>query len=408
MNKKINKLKTDEMFFTFPISFAEADVKEKMEIQIIPVGKWKHNDYGDMKVTKDDIKQFANNFKLRKGVPITKGHAKMGEELPAVGWFKKLINKGSDGLWAIVEWTDIGLQMLKEKAYKYFSPEIHWKYEDPQTHKVYKNVLTGGALTNYPYFKELQAIVLSEKCIFNQFNNNDMALNLKEILEKEVADLSDEEKKFLVENKDELTDEDNEKYKDILEVEDKDDDKDDDKDEDKDKDKDEDKDEDKDDKDEDKDKDKDDKDEDDDKDDEGKMSASEVKLLQDKADKGVEALLKLTEMETKEVVKTYVFSESNSEGKILPKSQDKVVNFMMSLNEGQVAKFKELLSELPKVQIFGEIGDAGSEDDTSNKIDKLVKTKMTGDKSLKYSDALKSVFSENVELAKEYEKDMKI
>ena len=121
------------------------------------------------------MKEFVKNFNsgLRNDIPINEGHEVMDEK-PAIGWFKKLVNKGSDGLWAVVEWTEQGKDLLRQKAYKYFSPEFYQQYEDPETRRVYNNVLVGGALTNKPYFKELTPVVFSEPSISNH-NSMDLA-----------------------------------------------------------------------------------------------------------------------------------------------------------------------------------------------------------------------------------------
>ena len=110
----------------------------------------------------------------------------------------------------------------------------------------------------------------------------------------------------------------------------------------------------------------------------------------------------LTETKITEVANTYQFSESNKNGKFLPKSKEKVVDFMMSLSQGQREKFQEILSELPKVQLFGEIGDIGSEKKVEDKLEEKITAKMKEDKAMTYSDALKVVLSEDKDLAKEY------
>ena len=77
------------------------------EIHVVPVGEWDHPAYGQMKITEKDIAEFVENFDagLRNDIPINEGHEVMDEK-PAIGWFKQLVNKGSDGLWAVVEWTE--------------------------------------------------------------------------------------------------------------------------------------------------------------------------------------------------------------------------------------------------------------------------------------------------------------
>jgi phage I-like protein len=90
-----------------------------------------------------------------------------------------VVDRGVNGLWAGVKWTDEGVQLLEQRAFKYFSPEFYEMYEDPETRKKYSHVLVGGALTNKPYFKELEAVVaFSEPSIIHQFSED---MNLKEM-----------------------------------------------------------------------------------------------------------------------------------------------------------------------------------------------------------------------------------
>ena len=51
-----------------------------------------------------------------------------------------------------------GEKLLKEGSFKYLSPEIYEVYDDPETHDIRKHVLAGAALTNKPYFKELEPV----------------------------------------------------------------------------------------------------------------------------------------------------------------------------------------------------------------------------------------------------------
>jgi len=216
LRKILERIK-EKTKMTFPMctdGLCFTDKNYRTEIQVLKLGNWNHPQYGRIKIDEKDLEEFVKNFEggVRRDIPITEGHPIGEEEKPAVGWFKKLINKGRDGLWATVEWTKRGKKLLEEKAYKYFSPEFYRVYEDPETHKRYSNVLTGGALTNFPYFKGLQAIVFSE----SMFEGDNMA-TLEEVLEKDVDELTEEEKKVIKENADKLSDEDREKFEDILE-----------------------------------------------------------------------------------------------------------------------------------------------------------------------------------------------
>ena len=137
--------------------------------QVIPgPGSWKHPAYGEIKVTEDDLDEFAENFRkevYQEHIPIDAEHeTKMSG---ACGYFKKVKVGGPDGepgLWAQADWTARGEKLLKEERYKYFSPEWYDEWADPATGKKYKNVLVGGALTTRPFFKDasLQPLVASE------------------------------------------------------------------------------------------------------------------------------------------------------------------------------------------------------------------------------------------------------
>lgn len=437
----------------FPINltpqFAEtASDKAPKEIHVLPVGKWNHPAYGPIVITREDIADFKHNFDegLRKGIPITEGHEVMDEK-PAVGWFTELIDRGANGLFAIIEWTEKGKTLLSDKAYKFFSPEFYSEYEDPETREIHENVLVGGALTNKPYFKELDAIVLSEQSINNQFNEKPM-LKLEEVLAKKVEELSDEEKTFLQENKSELNDEQKETFKSVLEDE-------------------------KTETDEEKtareEKEKGDENEknglnrdgsakeltDDEKaqnvkdgknedgtekteltDDEkqanvdagknedgskkeekvdgsegvvvvdGKvqMSQAAYKLLNSKANSGHEASKKLIASEIKAEATKLVFSEQNSQGRFLPKQSDKVFSFMQGLNEKQRKEFSELVIALPKTEVFNEVGHGDSNEGSAYaEIESKTKKLMSEDKALTYSDAVKRVCEEHPKLANQYE-----
>jgi phage I-like protein len=68
-----------------------------------------------------------------------------GVEAPAAGWIKKLINKGEEGIWAGVEWTERAKQYIANKEYKYVSPVFLKRISD---NKVVR--LINVALTNQP------------------------------------------------------------------------------------------------------------------------------------------------------------------------------------------------------------------------------------------------------------------
>lgn len=382
-------------------------------IHIIPIGQWDHPAYGLIIVTASDCREFLQNFNasIRKGVPITAGHEGM-LELPAVGWITELECRDT-GLWGKVDWNDEGKELLLGKAYKFFSPEFYRDYEDPQTHQMYRNVLVGGALTKAPYFKELEAIVFSEPKY--QLSSN-TTMNLTDLLAKPIAELNDEEKAFIKEHAAELTDEQKTSHAAVIEEK-------------------------KEDAPAETDEEKAAREEKEKADAEAAaakateeanvaaglnpdgsakvdaseksmtvaISASELAILRAAADQGKQAFAELEKQKLDAAVGALTFSETNRAGKFLPKSTTTLRTFMEKLNEAQRATFATLMAELPKTHLFTENGISGTaavEGTVQAEVEAKVKAKMSENKELKYSDALRLVFAENEGLTKRYDADV--
>ena len=75
-------------------------------------------------------------------------------EAPAAGWIKRLINRGEQGLWAAVEWTEKATKFLVNREYRYFSPVFLVRKSDRKVIQV-----TNAALTNSPQINHLTPII---------------------------------------------------------------------------------------------------------------------------------------------------------------------------------------------------------------------------------------------------------
>lgn len=379
-------------------------------IHLIPTGQWEHDMYGPIIITASDIREFIQNFnaEVRKGVFITAGHEGY-QELPAVGWVTK-VEQRDDGLWGEVEWNEGGIKALKNKEFKFFSPEMCRDYEDPETHQFYRNVLTGGALTKSPYFKELQAIVFSDKQLQANFNEQQtMTKTLEEILAiEDITTLTDEEKAVLVANKETLTDDQKVKYTAIIDapaeetpapeptdapatdapaeetpapaeeapatdtpadagtqtMSDK--------------------------------------------NTMVQINASELAILREKANQGAQAFKELEKAEIDGALSKMTFSATNAVGKFLPKSTNTLRAFMESLNKAQRTQFSALVAEIPENNKFSELG-AGfgaGEGTTLAEVDAKVATLMKANEKMSYADALRQVFAENDGLELRYTSEL--
>jgi phage I-like protein len=372
------------------------------KIQVMPIGSFNTLKYGEINLTASDLKEMADNFNLRAGVPIDVDH----DAGKAAGWIRAL-EVLSDGLYADVEWTKYGAELLKNKEYRFLSPEFEPEYTDPEHSEIEAtNVLIAASLVNRPLFKELKPLVASENLTDKERHDKiTVDMNLDELRLKEKEALTAEELTFVTENKDKLTDDEKihfglvessaktadeseeakAKAKAAEEAKAK-------------------------------------ADEAKAKAEEAKAKAEEAKAkaaegAPDAAISGKEGkvtvqasewngLLKMKdEFETKKMTdaaKAWEFSEKG--GKILPKSVDKVVAFMKSLNEKQVLAFSEIMNEIPDkgAKMFKEIGGADSPSGTlkSDTIEAKAKELMAKDKTgkMKFSEAVKLVSKENPEL----------
>lgn len=132
-------------------------------IQCMPLGTYNHPFFGEIEFTPEKLKQFAASVhnKVRDTeLDIDYDHKMNSGE--AAGWIKDAEIRNNDGLWIFVEWTKTAAAKIKEKAYKYFSPEFADKWQHPKTGAIYENVLFGGGITNRPFLKDILPLNLSE------------------------------------------------------------------------------------------------------------------------------------------------------------------------------------------------------------------------------------------------------
>lgn len=197
-------------------------------INLLKAGTWNTPWHGDFELTGEDLNEMAKNFGEGVGLvvedsvkaPVNYGHM-MADK--AAGWIKRVYVSAVDGTAALlgdVEWTPAAEQAIKDGEWAYLSPEFNPRgcpWEDPEQEFTFvDNVLTGAALTNIPLFKKLQPITASRvpptKAVKasrgseeSDKSNQGERMNVEELRAKEVKDLTDEEKQFLVDNKAELT-----------------------------------------------------------------------------------------------------------------------------------------------------------------------------------------------------------
>lgn len=115
-------------------------------IQLLPFGPVK-SQKGDFLVDNVSVNEIMEAFNNRTNdIVIDYEHQTLyGGVAPAAGWIKNVENRGKDGLWAEVEWTNKAKDFIANKEYKYLSPVVFVRKSDKRA--LY---LHSAALTNDP------------------------------------------------------------------------------------------------------------------------------------------------------------------------------------------------------------------------------------------------------------------
>lgn len=128
---------------------------------ILPVGEFKTAKYGELVITRELVDAIVVNWQNRA----------LGERLPFIdtdhdqgaanGWIVEL--KAEDtGLFAKIEWTDIGRENVEKRRYRYFSAMIAEHQIIATGEKVWP-VLKAVSLTNTPVMDNMPAVSLNDK-----------------------------------------------------------------------------------------------------------------------------------------------------------------------------------------------------------------------------------------------------
>jgi len=93
------------------------------EFQVLPAGRIDMKGYGSATLDEAGATEIIAEF-ARRGLDmvIDYEHQTLKDsQAPAAGWIKALTWKGSDGLWAVVDWTRQASNYLANREYRYFS-----------------------------------------------------------------------------------------------------------------------------------------------------------------------------------------------------------------------------------------------------------------------------------------------
>lgn len=130
-------------------------------LNALRVGKYLHPVYGEEEITLERLQRFADNVNKRvRGIDLDIDYDHKAMDGKAAGWVKTAEVR-DDQLFVTVEWTEAAQKAIKDKEYRYFSPEYMDEWTDSDGN-VHQDVLFGGGLTNRPYMKDLMPLNFSE------------------------------------------------------------------------------------------------------------------------------------------------------------------------------------------------------------------------------------------------------
>lgn len=169
------------------VQLEEGEETDTSWLHAVSVGTYKHPLYGTLDFTPERVMRFATNIKNKiRGIDPAIDYAHRSTE-EAAGWVKDAEVR-PNGLWVLVEWTKKAAEAIKNKEFRYFSPDFADEWTDAQGNK-HKDVLFGGGLTNRPFLKDLIPINLSE--VYGKEIQEDENMELTEQL-REALGLSED------------------------------------------------------------------------------------------------------------------------------------------------------------------------------------------------------------------------
>jgi phage I-like protein len=148
------------------------------EIQVIPYGVEISTPKGPFTLDEENAPVIVREFEGQKNqMVIDYEHQTLsGAEAPAAGWVTRLINRGKDGIWAAVEWTERAKQYLANREYRYVSPVFLKRISDNRVLR-----LINVALTNQPNIDGMVPLV-NKSGFYFEIKEKEESIMWKELL----------------------------------------------------------------------------------------------------------------------------------------------------------------------------------------------------------------------------------
>lgn len=147
---------SEKLSFTLTQELGVKGMEVPSEVQVLPAGEVSPRGKTAFKVDEQSRKMIMDAFAGNKtDLVIDYEHQSLsGSEAPAAGWIKGITDRGADGLWAKVQWTERAKEYLQNREYRYLSPVVLIRKKDGRAVE-----LLGAALTNLPAIDGMKPVV---------------------------------------------------------------------------------------------------------------------------------------------------------------------------------------------------------------------------------------------------------
>lgn len=136
----------------------------RQRIQVFPgPGEYVHPKSGPFTLTADNLSEFADSLNARE-VPLDRDHSFVkGQGSKAAGWFVPGTAKVEDGVVrADVEWTPTAADEIRNREYRYISPEFAFGRVEMDGRRVPEPTVHASTITNRPFFKVMEPIAAED------------------------------------------------------------------------------------------------------------------------------------------------------------------------------------------------------------------------------------------------------
>ena len=137
-----------------------ADLASETEVQIAVPGHYIQGTK-EFDITIEDFADAARNFSAAENpLPVDYEHNTFvkGAEAPAAGWVKKVVDRGAQGLYAVIAWTQNAANRIRSGEYKFVSPVFFFNARDTKTGAPIGTLLGPPALTNFPLIQGMMPV----------------------------------------------------------------------------------------------------------------------------------------------------------------------------------------------------------------------------------------------------------